>query len=495
MIKPHYTLVFLAILGVLSFGLMFVVPDGGIQIAGVEVRYPTWEQFTREDTAQVVDVNAILRASHMSELEVDSNALKEDEAKQKAREKLLRTLELRKLQFAADDTIRLSRFAAALRGLSNGGRLRVLHYGDSQIEGDRITSYLREEWQSEYGGNGPGMIAAVPLAPNFSIRQTYSDNWARYTAFGRRDSNVRHDRYGYRSVMCRYTSPVLDSTASDTTMGWLEFKPSNQGYRHVRSYNKMRMYFGGHRRAFRLTVYVNDSIFTEEIIQPTPGLLSRTWSFNATPATIRMEFRGADSPNIFGISLEGNSGVTVDNIAMRGASGVVFTRMDRANFRQMLDAEPVHLVIYQYGGNTIPYLKDEDHTKQYGRRVQRQIAAIKQLVPDATIVMIGPSDMSTKDGTNYVTYDAVPWVRNEMRRIAMEEKVGFWDIYGAMGGMNSMPEWVKANPPLAGQDYIHFTPRGARQVATWLYEAFEREINPQNKVDSTRTSPETVNVP
>lgn len=491
MIKPQHTLSFLLLVGILSVGLMFVVPKDGFSVGGVTLRYPTWEQFSLLDTAQVVDVSAILRASHMSHL--DSANTAEDEVERKAREKLLRTLELRKLQFAPDDSMRLSRFKHAIESLTSTGSVRVLHYGDSQIEGDRISSYLREEWQSKYGGHGPGMVSVVPLAPNFSIRQSYSDNWQRYTAFGKRDTNIRHSNYGYRGVICRYTSPQLDSTLSDTALGWLEFRPSVQGYHHVRDFSKMRLYFGNHRKSLQLTVWVNDSLFTEEIIPATAGLLSRSWKFKSTPKVIRFEFRGGDSPDVYGLSLEGSSGINVDNIGMRGASGVLFTRLSRSSFHQMMGAEPVHLIIYQYGGNTVPYIKDENHARQYANRVRQQIQRLKELAPNADIIMVGPSDMSTKNGTSYVTYDAVPWVRNELKKIAMEEKVAFWDIYGAMGGLNSMPEWVNVKPPLAGQDYIHFTPRGARQIATWLYEAIDNEMFPKGQRESeSETSNSTI---
>ena len=35
-------------------------------------------------------------------------------------------------------------------------RMHILHYGDSQIESDRLTSYIRDKWQRQYGGYGPG---------------------------------------------------------------------------------------------------------------------------------------------------------------------------------------------------------------------------------------------------------------------------------------------------------------------------------------------------
>ncbi|KAB2814689.1 GDSL-type esterase/lipase family protein [Phaeocystidibacter luteus] len=486
MIRPHITLLFLIAVGMLCFGLMFIVPEGGVKVAGVTVRYPTWDEFVQQDTTQRVDVEAIIRASHMTRIDTAGQAKSEEE--KKAREHLMKTLELRKIQFASTDTIRLSKLRAALEEIrDNGGKLRVLHFGDSQIEGDRITSLIRNEWTKAYGGEGPGMLDAMPLAPTFSVNQTHSDNWARYAAFGKRDTNITHTSFGLRAVLCRYTPPQGDSTATDTTMGWLEFKPSNMAYSRARTYHQMRLHYRNPDAAFRLTVYANDTLLTEQIIQPGAEARVRSWTFSKTPEKLRVEFKGKVSPDVYGVSLEGNSGIVVDNIPMRGASGVIFTRMSRSHLNKVLSLEPVELIIYQYGGNTVPYIKSKEQAATYARRVRRQIQRLKQLAPDATILMIGPSDMSTKSGTSFVTYEAVPWVRDELKAVAMAENVPFWDIFGAMGGLNSMPAWVGTNPPLAGPDHVHFTPKGARQVGEWLTTALSRELFPnhvENPADS-----------
>ena len=43
-------------------------------------------------------------------------------------------------------------------------------------------------------------------------------------------------------------------------------------------------------------------------------------------------------------------------------------------------------------------------------------------------------------------------------------------MYAAMGGLNSMAQWVKQVPPLAGPDYVHFTPRGAEKMGDMLFD-------------------------
>lgn len=479
MIKPAHTLGFLLAVGAVCFALMHVVPEGGIKLGKFTLRYPTWEEFMAEDTVPRVDVQAIIRASHMTRLDTAAKA-EESEADKQAREHLQKTLELRKIQFSSEDTVGLQRLRSALEGLrSNGSKLRVLHYGDSQIEGDRITSLLRREWTRIYGGEGPGMLDAVPLAPTFSINQSHSPNWSRYTAFGRRDSNISHSMYGIRGVLCRYTPPQGDTTATDTTSGWLEFRPSNRAYRSARSYHHMRLHYRAPEADFKLEVYCNDTLYSSQVINKANSEQVRTWNFTETPRKIRMVFTGKVSPDVYGISLEGNRGVVVDNIPMRGASGVIFTRMTSGHLRREYAKEPIDMIIYQYGGNTVPYIKEESQVRRYARNVRRQIQFFKSALPDATILMIGPSDMSTKSGTSYETYEAVPWVRDAFREVAAQEDVLFWDIYGAMGGYNSMPQWVEANPPLAGPDYIHFTPRGAREIGSWLVNALQREIYPE----------------
>lgn len=47
-------------------------------------------------------------------------------------------------------------------GRPAGSQVRVLHFGDSQVEGDRISDYLRSVLQEKYGGYGPGTSSCLP---------------------------------------------------------------------------------------------------------------------------------------------------------------------------------------------------------------------------------------------------------------------------------------------------------------------------------------------
>ena len=91
------------------------------------------------------------------------------------------------------------------------------------------------------------------------------------------------------------------------------------------------------------------------------------------------------------------------------------------------------------------------------------------MVPGAAIVLIGPSDMSRLNEGVFESYPLLPYTVERMRKMCAEQGVAFWDLFGAMGGLNSMPAWVAQG--LAGKDYIHFSPRGASIASQHFYEA------------------------
>jgi hypothetical protein len=81
--------------------------------------------------------------------------------------------------FAADYPLYLSpaaasnmaRFFTALEAASSGEKISIFHYGDSQIEGDRMTGYIRQRLQQQFGGVGPGFIPAYNVYQTQSFKQ------------------------------------------------------------------------------------------------------------------------------------------------------------------------------------------------------------------------------------------------------------------------------------------------------------------------------------
>jgi len=70
-----------------------------------------------------------------------------------------------------------------------------------------------------------------------------------------------------------------------------------------------------------------------------------------------------------------------------------------------------------------------------------------------------------------VTIPTVPILVETQRKAAEDTGAAFWDLYGAMGGLNSMVGWVNHKPVLAALDYTHLSAAGSRRVAEFLYNA------------------------
>ena len=285
------------------------------------------------------------------------------------------------------------------------------------------------------------------------------------------------------AIFSRFSPIVPDSMVDEENIqtGWFSLTKSNIGYRGTRKYNQVRMFYGFNRAEFNIKVFTDGELFADETIPPGKRLMVKQWNFESTPTKIMIIMEGADSPDIYGLSLESSDGLAVDNISMRGASGTSFGALDYIPFKPMLDSLRPKLLLLQYGGNTVPYIKSEKAAKNYGNQFKRQIVYLKKLIPDVSVIVIGPGDMSTKVEGEMQTYPMLVPVRDALRQAAFDAGAGFFDIYEAMGGHNSMIEWAEADPALAAPDYVHFAPKGAKIIAEAFIKSFMADYEAYRK--------------
>ncbi len=372
------------------------------------------------------------------------------------------------LHFRGDSTAfqALWRFFEA--ATSGGKATHVVHFGDSQIEGDRITSELRHAFQRRWGGTGPGLVSAVPQAqmPGFVHE---ADGWRRYALFGKRDTTLGHERYGLLATVGRWEA----GDAAEWTDP-IALRTRNMGHARNRIWESLHVLAGPlDRDSLAVQIQCDSTTYGAWL---KGNSISSALHVALPPACREVQVRfEAPGPDVNAIGFYSDTGVVVHNVPMRGSSGTLFRKTDRAHWTAQVKALNPGLVLLQYGGNTVPYVEDEAEARQYARWLASQIQLFKATLPGVPIVLIGPSDMSTKDGLNFVTYPLLPAVRQAMMAMAREEHVLFWDLFAVMGGQNSMPAWVAADPALAAADHIHFTGRGARRVGALLGESFEAE--------------------
>lgn len=353
-------------------------------------------------------------------------------------------------------------------------KLHILHYGDSQIEGDRMTAYIRQRIQNQFGGNGPGLVPAMNVYNTITFKQSYSPNFMRYTCFG--GAKLKNKKYGAMGSAARFT-PEMDSSglANEKAIkeAWIEIEPGKSSYSRARQYNNVKMFYNSCMKPCGLKVYQNGSLIHEDSLITDGKAHSVALTFASTPGKLKFVFSAAVSPTITNFLLEGDFGVHVSNIGMRGSSGTIFGSMDQALLSFMYNELNTELIIMQFGGNTIPSFKDSSSVRNYARYFKGQLNTIKKLRPSTAIIVIGPSDMSKLDNGIFSTYPLLPYCVDQMKKVSIEAGAGYWDLFSAMGGINSMPSWVEKG--LAGKDYIHFSNGGANIASQLFFDAFAAE--------------------
>ena len=77
-------------------------------------------------------------------------------------------------------------------------------------------------------------------------------------------------------------------------------------------------------------------------------------------------------------------------------------------------------------------------------------------------------DKGYKRGSKFITDPGIPALIESQKKIANATGIAYWNKFEAMGGTNSMEDWVYSNPPLALRDYSHLTAQGESKIGQMI---------------------------
>ncbi|MCS7018689.1 MAG: hypothetical protein RMJ87_01115 [Cytophagales bacterium] len=377
----------------------------------------------------------------------------------------------------------LDRIFAAWASLARKPSLvRIVHYGDSQIEGDRISDYLRARLQRKFGGCGVGVVPLVEWqASRSTVATEASENWIKYAIYGNNSKANRAGHYGILGTAYRFSPPVPKDSLAPAQLSWRavcrfrETRFSNDFSNATQIENIKFIYSSPFAKvAVHIQAEGTEKDTTLNLaLQQERKVIVAEQALPVRFKKLSLHLESAEGSEFFGVALDCNQGVAVDNVAMRGSSGVEFIKINAEWLRKQYEMLNVKLIILQFGVNVVPNIL-RDYTF-YENMLYRQLTFLKSVAPQADILVIGLSDMARRSGTGYASYPNVPKIRDAQRKAAFRAGCAFWDLYEAMGGEGAMVAWVQNKPPLAGKDYTHFTPKGARLVGEMLYHALMKE--------------------
>jgi lysophospholipase L1-like esterase len=522
LVKPQEVFLALLLLNAMLGLVIIIFPNGKIPLwKDFSLKVTPFERLFHADTSRYVDVGKVLEG--LEPIDTNLENIPGTASYKLNRERFV-VPENRQIQYPdSSKKAMLSFFQHLMQTEISGKPLHIIHWGDSQLEGDRISDYLRNKLQLIFGGYGPGVVLPLDVSNSrVSIWQSESIDWMKMAIYGNKEKHpegfygIGASTYKYSGVFKRkigedtliervYLMPethdssgihddslqidynatmvTIDSNKfyNDTVItpryevkqnsqSWLKFKCATNSFPRVRHFNKVLLLYGNTEQ-FRVSVQIDDTVFTDTVL-PVGKFGVKIWKAPIVSKGVSFSFRGV-SPDIYGVSLESDSGIWVDNFPMRGSSALGFEEMNPELLALQMKVLNAPLIIMQYGINVVP--NPQKSYDYYERMFLSQLQAIKKALPEVSILVIGPSDMSTRINGEYASYPNIPLIRNAMRNAAFKTGTAFWDLYEAMGGQNSMLSWVQEKPSLAAKDFTHFNPQGARYVGEMIYEALMKD--------------------
>ena len=454
--KPYKILLFTLLSFSLLGGLGTVFPPDGLEFGQWTLFFPSPGEIFKPEKTNEMDIEGNLEQLQQQAIlntEIKSLAdsilfYKDFVLNNKAR-----------LHFPENDYAFFDKLFVQLEQSSSEPKaVHILHYGDSQIEMDRISGTFRQRLQEQFGGEGAGIVPAIQVIPSISVYQSYAGNLSRYIIYG--DTTTKrapHRRYGMLASFSQLYGAATVNIASSN---------NKRSYQGTKQFSRVSLIVGNNAADFAATCKNQ----TKTIKSAKTGVSVLTWDFSQPIGRTSITLHGF--AEIYGISMEGKSGVTVDNVPLRGCSGTIFTGIDAQNLAQCYNSTNVKLIIMQFGGNFMPGVNSDKMVNVCAERIKKQIQYLQKLNPSAKILFIGPSDMSKAIKGKMQTYTYLPAMNEALKQTALENGAAYWDMFNVMGGENSMIAWVKHSPAWAGGDYVHFTEAGAEKIATTLSDAF-----------------------
>lgn len=453
-------LLFILCVFALLAALWYVFPQKGLEVGGVKLRFPCYESYLSElqDTAATVNVDSVLLAVQKSY-----------EMPEGSRDSLryyygyINGNPNRICLPEGDYTFFDPLFEEAGSAADSARTVRILHYGDSQLEMDRISAVLREKLQQRFGGSGPGMVPIVQRIPTVSLSQSAKGNLTRYAMVG--DSLSRraeHKRYG---PLTQFVQVRGDGTFSFTRT------KNRYAQERARSISRVSVLLGQNSEGFSATVQC-DTLSPMRVQQDSASseVSILSWDFPAEVQRGSIRFEG--DAEIYGIALDDRrGGITVDNVALRGSAGYIFSSIDRKVMRESFSLTDTRLIILQFGGNAVPGLSSRKGISAYVRKIVSQFGYFREVAPQALLMFIGPADMCTSIDGETLTWPLLPDLCDSLKVNCLRNGVAYWDTFSVMGGAGSMKKWAEHSPPLGGPDLIHFTHRGAVEIGNALSSA------------------------
>ncbi len=334
------------------------------------------------------------------------------------------------------------------------GKVRIAWFGDSMIEGDLLTQTFRKRLQQYFGGFGVGFIPATSLSAPF--RTTANHKWTgdwKEENFKTKELTGNLFLSGHLFYTGNGTLNIKDLTVKDS----IQLLEKSLICGPVSG--SLALSVNGQMHQYNAGKKVNRILLDS----------SKNHSIEVALAN--------DHVPVYGISMEPQTGVVVDNFSFRGITGLELGKLDTTFLKVLQEENTYDLVVLEYGANLMFRPEDNEYSWYY-KHIIPVVRKLQQAMPHTEFLIISTSDRAFRYGEVWKTAIGIDNLVKTQAELAYGNGTAFFNMYKSMGGAGTIVKWADSSTPtLANKDYIHPNLRGADVLGNMFYDVFMKDYN------------------
>lgn len=343
--------------------------------------------------------------------------------------------------------------------------VRIAIYGDSNLTSDFLPGHLRRVLQERYGDAGHGWVSlSKPWGSYRHQDVVHAGFWPMFKLYAPTTHVARDRQYGFANMAAE--SNEIGASAWAATTKDTKAKVGQAVSRFELHYLKQPR--GG---SFQVLLDKKEvRTISTRAASFEAGI--ETFEVEDGPHELRCVVRGDGPVRFFGTSLDRSPddptrpGIQIDSLGAGALNYERLTRVANDTRRAQLARRAYDAVFVWLGMNVMFVPPNRGWAKEF-------IAELREALPSVPILLLGPSD-TVREGEKKSDPRIVAVVK-QMREVATETQVAFWDFREAMGGDGSVIGFTRRG--LTGKDHIHFGPEGSRVMGDRLLCALSSSLS------------------
>lgn len=353
-----------------------------------------------------------------------------------------------------------------------GAVTRAVHWGDSVVAADHITSTLRAKMQQRFGDAGHGFhLLAKPNASyvHKAIEFRDGEDWSRCYII----NNCKSDGlYGLGGTT------VWSSGGAQTRLRTSDSTPNG------RKASKLELWYRAEPKGGNVRVRVDDGEPT--VVATASETAADGWhTITVEDGAHEFEIRaaGGGKVRLYGAVIERDvPGVVWDGMAQLGAFTSRMLYFEPAHIRDQIAHRDAALLVFMFGGNDL--LLPEHRLDEYRDTFRDMLTRFRAQAEPPDCLVLSPVDHGVRESQRVVSNPMVAKITAIQREIAFEQGCGFFDSQAAMGGDGAVARWRRSNPPLISGDLAHLTDAGQKVLGHMVYVALlQRYVEYRRRTD------------